>query len=422
MGEVGCLSLEKLGQYPGLNFSSATPLLELSEEEKWNLAKALHTLGVVVLSIVSWFTRILLVFVPQGIPLYGLSSALGNFSSISMGGQDHQLKPSESELEQVNVPISGGPIGRALLQILALVNDLPASSTKYTFARTLAEKIIQENATHGHGYESVNRAALSAGFERTLVLLNRSLEGIHQQRSSGGDFWRLPGRLLRMIPSGGFNLALPPPLSLVRTQIGHFIPPLSRMISSTTMFSNSGDTFSGPALSASSVGNIEMAEKLAQELLWLAEKLAEISALDEGIVQWSSSSSLAAISLRSSPHVQRALVRLSALFVKELVKRNYEVGRDVQFKLLLRWLPLFCAATHGGDGPIFTISERIDLENSLDKVIKALPESDQEVILAIWLQEFALSSSDWPNLQPSYDYWCNTTRKLRHAGGSIETL
>lgn len=83
-------------------------------------------------------------------------------------------------------------------------------------------------------------------------------------------------------------------------------------------------------------------------------------------------------------------------------------------KLVLLWLPLLCNATHGGDGPIFSSSEKCDAERLLEQAIMGLPQADQELILSTWLQEYAMSQSDWPNLQNCFNNWCHATRKLEH--------
>jgi hypothetical protein len=71
-----------------------------------------------------------------------------------------------------------------------------------------------------------------------------------------------------------------------------------------------------------------------------------------------------------------------------------------------------CYATHAGDGPIFNSLEKGDAERQLERLVAALPEADQELVLSTWLQHYAMSQSDWPNLQSCYDAWCYTTRKL----------
>lgn len=63
------------------------------------------------------------------------------------------------------------------MQVLVLLNEVPASSNKYAFLQSLADKVIEENKVQGVGYKYVNQAALRTGFARTIDLLGQSLEG-----------------------------------------------------------------------------------------------------------------------------------------------------------------------------------------------------------------------------------------------------
>lgn len=88
------------------------------------------------------------------------------------------------------------------------------------------------------------------------------------------------------------------------------------------------------------------------------------------------------------------------------------ISSQVQFRLLLFWLPLFCHATNGLAYPVLTRFEKTEVERAIDEVLSSLPAGDQEVILTNWLQDFAIAASDWPNLQFSYDRWCQFSRKV----------
>lgn len=91
-----------------------------------------------------------------------------------------------------------------------------------------------------------------------------------------------------------------------------------------------------------------------------------------------------------------------------------EVAEDAKIKVLVLWLPLLCNATHGGDGPIFSSLEKASNQKVLEQLIKLLPDMDQEAVLSIWLQEFAFSASDWPDLEPCYTGWCRVARNQAH--------
>lgn len=89
-----------------------------------------------------------------------------------------------------------------------------------------------------------------------------------------------------------------------------------------------------------------------------------------------------------------------------------EVPRQVKFNILVLWLPLFCYADNGLSYPVLTGFEKVEMEKTMDELISSLPTIDQEVILTNWLQDFTTTSSDWPNLQKSYDLWCQSTREF----------
>ncbi|CAK9162729.1 unnamed protein product [Ilex paraguariensis] len=101
-----------------------------------------------------------------------------------------------------------------------------------------------------------------------------------------------------------------------------------------------------------------------------------------------------------------------AILLGELIRAKLEVPRQVKIRLLVLWLPLFCYADNGLAYPVLTGYEKAEMERIMDEMISGLPSMDQEVILTNWLQDFTMSTSDWPNLQTSYDRWCNSTRKL----------
>ncbi|CAK9162731.1 unnamed protein product [Ilex paraguariensis] len=158
--------------------------------------------------------------------------------------------------------------------------------------------------------------------------------------------------------------------------------------------------------------NHVLGEKYAQELLWIANKMCECGVVDDALLQWSLASALASLSLTASPRVQGFIVKISAILLGELIRAKLEVPRQVKIRLLVLWLPLFCYADNGLAYPVLTGYEKAEMERIMDEMISGLPSMDQEVILTNWLQDFTMSTSDWPNLQTSYDRWCNSTRKL----------
>lgn len=101
-----------------------------------------------------------------------------------------------------------------------------------------------------------------------------------------------------------------------------------------------------------------------------------------------------------------------AILFGEVTRGNIEAPSQVKFRLLALWVPLFCFAENGLSYPILTNYEKAEMERIMNQLISTLPVADQQIILTNWLQDFTISTSDWPNLQLSYDRWCHTTRKL----------
>lgn len=100
----------------------------------------------------------------------------------------------------------------------------------------------------------------------------------------------------------------------------------------------------------------------------------------------------------------------AAILIGELTRGGLEVPGQVKYRLLVLWLPLLCHAENGLSYPVLTGYEKIETERTIDQVIATLPSAEQEVVLTNWLQDFSITSSDWPNLQTSYDRWCHSTR------------
>lgn len=96
----------------------------------------------------------------------------------------------------------------------------------------------------------------------------------------------------------------------------------------------------------------------------------------------------------------------------ELNREEVGISAEVKFRLLLLWLPLFCHAGNGFAYPVLTYLEKVEVERAIDQAMWSLPPLDQEVILTSWIQDFAISASDWPNLQVPYDRWCQSTRNV----------
>ncbi|KAK6945742.1 hypothetical protein RJ641_013286 [Dillenia turbinata] len=275
-------------------------------------------------------------------------------------------------------------IARALSQLLSIVHEIPVSSRKYDVVRSLAEKIIDDNNEEGFdSLREVNRTVLSVAFDRTLALLEELLTELERDKVEDvtGEF-----RLNRV-------------LKAVRSL---------------------GDRFGKGREEVNS--NWASGEKLAAELLWLAQKLTACGNMDEAVVRWAAASNLAWLSLFAEPRLQCSLVKLSAFLIKQAKEMGEDEADDeikkallrkTKMNLLMSWLPLLCCASNGTDVPVLSTSERVELEKVLEDIIGVLDhEEEQEKVLSLWLHHFTYCpSSDWPNLHKSYTKWCNASRK-----------
>ncbi|KAG0625707.1 hypothetical protein M758_2G075200 [Ceratodon purpureus] len=401
MVEISSAAMEdSVGAFTWLTqaMSGVNTLRGVELDTRHVLLQHLHSVCLVVLWILAYAAKIVLALLPTLVPLPVLTEALQKISTLAeeYDNDSAAVRTDESSRNHL-VMVSKSPIGRSLTQVLALMNDVPSSSNKYAFLQDLADRVIEENKVEGGKFSSVNQAALRRGFSRTINLLGQSLES----RQQHGSFL---GRMVRHLPSRAMlsTVSLPGPLAKIRSLIGNILLPFNLWMQRTN---------ANEATHLTNLADTDMAEKFATELLWIAEKLLANEWMEDAIEQWSSAPSLAELSLYASPKVQKSLVRLSALLCKGLVG-NTNIPQDVCLQLVILWLPLLCNATHGGDGPIFSSVEKVDLERQLERLVAALPETDQEQILSTWLQEYALSQSDWPNLQKCYDSWCSSMRKL----------
>ncbi|KAG2301077.1 hypothetical protein Bca4012_059197 [Brassica carinata] len=265
-------------------------------------------------------------------------------------------------------------IGRAIWQLLSAMNEIPVNSRKYEVVRSLAERLIDEN----HGQNSLalfelNRRVLNASFRRTLGRLEAAVE-----KNRSGP---------------------------VRSGLNRVVRAAVRAV---------GDGFSSLGGGEETVDqSAETAEKLAAELLWLAEKMSLYGFVDEAVEKWSSASDLARLALWSEPRLQCSMVQLSALLFKEAAAGGGEKWGEIKKKMLISWLPLLCRASNGADKPVLRSAERAELAKVLEKMISELEEEEQEQVLSLWLHHYtACSSSDWPDLNGSYVRWCHSSRKL----------
>uniref|UniRef100_A0A7N0T174 1,8-cineole synthase n=1 Tax=Kalanchoe fedtschenkoi TaxID=63787 RepID=A0A7N0T174_KALFE len=320
-------------------------------------------------------------------------------SSLNPPRHTHQrATPKADALFNKSTSAIDSGIGRALSQLLSIVNDIPVSSRKYEVVRSLAEKIVDDN--NREGFESlreVNRTVLSAAFERTLRRLENA--ALAEER---GDL--------------GFGFG---PLQTEFYYLSKCLKAL-RYVGDAAWARMAKPRSSEVAAESAGGGS---AEKLAAEALWLAQKLAACGYVQEAVWQWASASSLAWLSLMAEPRLQSSLVKLSAFLLKQAKEMSKDSEaleedrklrhRQMKMKMLISWLPLLCRGSNGTHAPVLSTWERAELERILEEMIDELDcLEDQEKVLSLWLHHFTYSSlSDWPNLRNCYARWCAASRK-----------
>ncbi|XAR63988.1 hypothetical protein NMG60_11024165 [Bertholletia excelsa] len=384
--------------------------------ERWRAADHVRFMLMLMTWLALWVLRVVMDYFPLSLGPPSSSSSYLLQGSSSVGLIDWPPLPSSALTPSSSLDLimhqayeeddkagnSAQALGRALAHIFALLNELPASSRKYQFAVAMADKIVDENARNGHmELLEINRAALASAFGRTLGLLYKSL--LKSSQSSGeyeSGAWT--SWVLQALPMGS---VVAPYLKGIRVCVGAIY---SAMATGTA----TGGQWTKQRGAAEDSINDVLAEKYAQELLWITNKLRVCGAVDEALMQWSVASGLASLSLSAKQRVQGSILKISSILIGELTRGKFEVGEQVKYRLLVQWLPLLCYADNGLAYPVLTSYEKAEIEWAIDEVISTLPAVDQEVVLTNWLQDFATSSSDWPNLQSSYDRWCRSTRKL----------
>ncbi|XVF44777.1 hypothetical protein PTKIN_Ptkin02bG0151100 [Pterospermum kingtungense] len=197
---------------------------------------------------------------------------------------DYTFKPSQNDSYVAVSGVGHSGIARALSQLLSSVTDIPVSSRKYEIVRSLAETLIEDNSREDiDALHEVNRTVLNAAFSRTICQLEAAMADLGQDRA--GTDGAGPGpvqyglnkvlRVVRLVGDG------------VWTRVGRGREDVNR---------------SGIS-----------AEKLAAELLWLAQKMAACGFEEEAFERWASASNLASLSLLAEPRLQGSLVKVSEL-------------------------------------------------------------------------------------------------------------
>lgn len=190
--------------------------------------------------------------------------------------------PTTKKTDNNYVPTGDSGISRALSQLLSIVNDIPVSSRKYEVVRSLAEKLLDENNTEGsEALREVNRKVLSMAFDRTLTQLEAAVveQGGQEDRAGDGGSGSGPveyrlSRVLKVVRR--FGISKKSPVGMDRLE------PCS-------------------------------GEKLAAELLWLAQKLVACGCAEEAVSKWAVASNLAWLGLWAQPRLQGSLVKISGV-------------------------------------------------------------------------------------------------------------
>ncbi|XWS63138.1 hypothetical protein CRYUN_Cryun06bG0070700 [Craigia yunnanensis] len=258
---------------PLLLRNMATSIVIYADKSILNLAEKYRLLQIIRYVVITYFLFFLRLF-PSLIP-----------SNLRFQQADaYTFKPPQNDIYVAASGVGDSGIARALSQLLSSVNDIPVSSRKYEIVRSLAERLIEENNREDiEALHEVNRTVLSAAFSRTLCLLEAAVAELGQDRvgqdgaGPGPVQYRLK-RVLRAVRSVGDG---------VWTRAGRGRDDVNR----------SGNS----------------AEKLAAELLWLAQKLAACG-FEEAVERWASASNLAWLSILAEPRLQGSLVKVSGMF------------------------------------------------------------------------------------------------------------
>ncbi|KAA3463569.1 1,8-cineole synthase [Gossypium australe] len=323
--------------------------------------------------------------IPSSIPTNLLSLSLQPDKNYSF--KTHK----NGDYAAAGVGIGDSGISRALSQLLASVNDIPVSSRKYEIVRSLAERLIEENCREGiEALREMNRVVLSAAFSRTLCQLEAAMAEHDRVGLDGSVARPVQYQVVRVL------------LAVRSVGDGVWGTAGKRVVRDGNRSGNS-------------------AEKMAAELLWLAQKLAACGFADEAVEKWASASNLASLSLLAEPRLQASLVKVTAFLFNQAKNIRVEEDREesskekcsqTNMKMITSWLPLLCRGSNGSDVPVLSISERADLEKILEDAIEKLEGEEQEQVLSVWLHHFTYCpSSDWPNLYASYARWCTASRK-----------
>lgn len=200
---------------------------------------------------------------------------------------DYTLNKPPQNYSVSGVGVGDSGIARALSQLLSSVTDIPVSSRKYEIVRSLAETLIEENNRGDiKALRELNRTVLSSAFYRTICQLEAEMAelgkdcrevGFHGVGPAGPVQYRL-NRVLRVVRSVADGV-----------------------------WTRGREDLNRSGKSS--------AEKLAAEMLWLAQKMVACGFEEEAVERWASASNLAWLSLSAEPRIQGSLVKVSGIYV-----------------------------------------------------------------------------------------------------------
>ncbi|CAL9176806.1 unnamed protein product [Musa hybrid cultivar] len=278
-------------------------------------------------------------------------------------------------------PTDGTSAGRALSRVLSAVSRVPVASRKYDLVRSLAERLLGDNLRYasgeGRAFQFINRAALSAAFARTLRRLEAAVAAEASLAPGDGSGGRIMGAVKSRVRRWAEGAAVAPGMV---------------------------------------VGVGVSADKLAAEVMWLGQKMAESGAVADAVAMWGEAAGLAQLAVSAVPRLQVALVRVCAFMFKHANSKNFDEVKVreeeeshlafFQMAMLKSWLPLICQACNGVDTPILSSRVRAEMVSMLEEMIEKLSWDQQEEVLSLWLHHFTeCPDSDWPNLESCYMRW-----------------
>lgn len=242
----------------------ATSIFIYADKSFLSLARKYKLLEIIRCILITFFLFILRLL-PSFLPAFFNSNSLYIYAP----KKDNYVSASASASAS---PSADSGIARALSQLLSILNDIPVNSRKYQVVRSLAERLIDENHRDNiQALREVNRTVLSVAFSRTLGQLEAAV-----------------------LELGGCGDGVVP----VQCRLNRVLRAV------LTRFGLGSDEVNRSGISA---------EKLAAELLWLAEKLAACGYIDDAVGKWASASNLACLALSAEPRLQSSLVKISGV-------------------------------------------------------------------------------------------------------------